>query len=84
MGVFYGFSHQRSITATQKAQHDKHEYEEKQKKIQQAKAEYAKQKSPAPASTNDGTLAARIAGLSNDFGVLKGHPCQTSIAGTMY
>ncbi|CAH0016183.1 unnamed protein product [Clonostachys rhizophaga] len=57
VGVFYGFSHQRSITAAQRAQHDQHEYQEKQKKIDQAKAEYAKQKNPAPASSSDGMSA---------------------------
>lgn len=54
-GVVYGFSHQRTITATQKAQHDQHEWEHKQKAIDQAKAEYAKKKNPAPAS-DDGML----------------------------
>ncbi|KAK1240790.1 hypothetical protein MKX07_006223 [Trichoderma sp. CBMAI-0711] len=52
-GVFYGFSHQRTITATQRAQHAQHEYEQKQKLIEQAKAEYAKKKAPAAASGND-------------------------------
>jgi F-type H+-transporting ATP synthase subunit e len=55
-GVFFGFSHQRTITATQKAAHDQHEWEHKQKLIDQAKAEYAKLKNPAPASKDDGTL----------------------------
>jgi F-type H+-transporting ATP synthase subunit e len=54
-GVIYGISHQRTITATQKAQHDKHEFNEMQKKIDQAKAEYAKQKAPPAAATSDGT-----------------------------
>lgn len=56
VGVFYGFSHQRGITATQRAQHEEHEYSKKQKLIDQAKLEYAKQKNPAPASKDDGTL----------------------------
>ncbi|EGR50959.1 uncharacterized protein TRIREDRAFT_72941 [Trichoderma reesei QM6a] len=55
-GVFYGFSHQRTITATQRAQHAQHEYEQKQKLIEQAKAEYAKKKAPAAASDNDAAL----------------------------
>lgn len=55
-GLFYGFSHQRAITATQKAEHSKHEYEKKQKLIEQAKAEYAKQKNPAPASSDNGAF----------------------------
>lgn len=52
-GVFYGFSHQRTITATQKAQHDKHEWDQKQKLIDQAKAEYAKLKKPAAPASGD-------------------------------
>ncbi|KAM0483078.1 hypothetical protein ACHAPX_002523 [Trichoderma viride] len=54
-GVFYGFSHQRTITTTQRAQHAQHEYEQKQKLIDQAKAEYAKKKNPSVASADDGT-----------------------------
>ncbi|PHH91443.1 hypothetical protein CDD83_451 [Cordyceps sp. RAO-2017] len=49
LGVFYGFSHQRTIRATQRAEHEKHEYEQKQKLIDQAKAEYAKQSKPQQA-----------------------------------
>ena len=56
-GVFYGFSHQRTITATQKADHARHQYESKQKLIDQAKEEFAKLKNPAPASADDGELA---------------------------
>lgn len=52
-GVFYGFSHQRTIKASQKAAHDQHEYEEKLKIINQAKAEYQKKHGP-PASTQRG------------------------------
>ena len=46
VGVFYGFSHQSSITARDKANHAKHEYENKQKLIDQAKAEYKRKTSP--------------------------------------
>jgi F-type H+-transporting ATP synthase subunit e len=49
LGIFYGFSHQRSINATQKAAHDKHEFEKKQKAIDAAKAEFAK-RHPVPSS----------------------------------
>ena len=52
-GVFYGFSHQRTIYASQKAQHDKHEWDQKQKLIDQAKAEYAKLKKPATPAGGD-------------------------------
>jgi len=52
-GVFYGITHQRSITATQKSQAAKRDYEHKQKLIEQAKAEYAKKKNPVAATTSD-------------------------------
>ncbi|KAM0446764.1 hypothetical protein ACHAPV_003769 [Trichoderma viride] len=52
-GVFYGFSHQRTITTTQRAQHAQHEYDQKQKLIDQAKSEYAKKKNPSVASADD-------------------------------
>jgi hypothetical protein len=57
VGIFYGFSHQRTITASQRAEHERHEYESKQKLINQAKAEYAKLKNPAQASADDGTTS---------------------------
>ncbi|ODA78770.1 hypothetical protein RJ55_06153 [Drechmeria coniospora] len=50
VGVFYGFSHQRTITATQQAQHQEHEYAQKQKLINKAKAEFAKKNNPKSAS----------------------------------
>ncbi|KAF5609218.1 F1F0-ATP synthase subunit E [Fusarium pseudoanthophilum] len=46
LGIFYGFTHQRAITASQKAEHAQHEYEKKEKLIQQAKAEFAKKNNP--------------------------------------
>ncbi|OTB03116.1 hypothetical protein M426DRAFT_322144 [Hypoxylon sp. CI-4A] len=52
-GVFYGFTHQRSISASQKAAAAKKEYEHKQQLIEQARAEYAKSKSPASYPTVD-------------------------------
>ena len=66
MGVFYGFSHQRTITSSQKAEHAKHEYTKKQSLIDQAKAEYAKTK-PAPpaASKDDGTWIICTAGSAS-------------------
>jgi F-type H+-transporting ATP synthase subunit e len=53
LGIFYGFTHQRAITASQRAEHAQHEYEKKEKLIQQAKAEFAKKKSPS--TGDDGT-----------------------------
>ncbi|KAG6023502.1 hypothetical protein E4U41_002009 [Claviceps citrina] len=55
VGVFYGFSHQRTITASQRAEHEKHEYQSKLKLIEQAKAEYAKKKAPSAAAKDDAT-----------------------------
>lgn len=50
LGVFYGFTHQRSITNTEKAAAAKREYEHKESLIAKAKAEYSKLKNPAAAS----------------------------------
>ncbi|EPE08914.1 atp synthase subunit e [Ophiostoma piceae UAMH 11346] len=50
LGVFYGFTHQRSITSTEKAAAAKREYEHKESLIAKAKAEYSKLKNPASAS----------------------------------
>ncbi|KAI1776513.1 ATP synthase subunit E [Hypoxylon cercidicola] len=47
-GVFYGFTHQRSINSTTRAAAAKREYQHKQQLIEQARAEYAKSKNPAP------------------------------------
>jgi len=51
LGIFYGFSHQRKITATQKAAEAQREYQHKQQLINKAKDAYAKSKRPAAAST---------------------------------
>ncbi|KAK7744931.1 F1F0 ATP synthase subunit e, mitochondrial [Cytospora paraplurivora] len=53
-GVFYGFSHQRSINAANRAAAEKREYEHKQELIEKAKAEFARKNNPAPASTTGG------------------------------
>ncbi|KAH8675453.1 ATP synthase subunit E [Xylariales sp. PMI_506] len=49
-GVFYGFTHQRSINASQRAAHAKHEYEHQQALIAQAKAKYSESKNPKSSS----------------------------------
>lgn len=56
VGIFYGFTHQRSITATQKTAAAKREYEHKQSLIEKARAEYAKKSSGFSASSNDGCM----------------------------
>ncbi|CAN8098706.1 unnamed protein product [Discula destructiva] len=53
-GVFYGFTHQRSINASLSAAAEKREYEHKQHLIEQAKAEYSKKKNPLAASSSSG------------------------------
>ncbi|KAF7520989.1 hypothetical protein G7054_g12588 [Neopestalotiopsis clavispora] len=52
-GVFYGFTHQRSITATTNAAHAKKEYEHQQQLIEQARAKYAEQKNPKSLSAQN-------------------------------
>ncbi|KAK3695274.1 ATP synthase E chain-domain-containing protein [Podospora appendiculata] len=51
LGIFYGFTHQRSITSAQKAATAQREYQHKQDLINKAKEAYAKSKNPAPASS---------------------------------
>ncbi len=51
LGIFYGFSHQRAITANQKAAEAQREYQHKQQLINKAKEAYARSKQPAASST---------------------------------
>ncbi|KAK3309646.1 ATP synthase E chain-domain-containing protein [Chaetomium strumarium] len=52
LGIFYGFSHQRSIRASEKAAAAEREYQHKQELINKAKEAYARQKQKeAPASS---------------------------------
>ncbi|KAI1115166.1 ATP synthase E chain-domain-containing protein [Nemania sp. NC0429] len=53
VGIFYGFTHQRSITTSQRAAAAKREYEHKQHLIDQAKAEYSKSKNPPVAASSE-------------------------------
>lgn len=50
-GVFYGFSHQRSITASQKAAAAQKEWAHKQQLIEQARSQYAESKNPKAQSS---------------------------------
>lgn len=45
-GVFYGFSHQAAITTRDKVAASKHEYERKEKLINEAKAAWAQKNAP--------------------------------------
>ena len=53
-GVFYGFSHQASLSASAKAAAVNREYEHKQKLIEQAKAEYSKKNQPPSSKSTEG------------------------------
>ncbi|KAI1814610.1 ATP synthase subunit E [Poronia punctata] len=55
-GVFYGFTHQRSINASQRAAAAKKEYEHKQQLIEQAKAEFARSKASKAQSNEKNPL----------------------------
>ncbi|CCC11656.1 unnamed protein product [Sordaria macrospora k-hell] len=48
-GIFYGFTHQRSISAAEKTAAAQREYEHKQELINKAKEAYAKSKQPVSA-----------------------------------
>ena len=53
-GIFYGFSHQRSITASNKASHVEHEYKHKESLIEKAKLEWKKKNLPPEARSASG------------------------------
>ncbi|KAL9086701.1 MAG: hypothetical protein Q9165_007020 [Trypethelium subeluteriae] len=53
-GVFYGFTHQRSITSRDKKDAVNREWERKTDLIAQAKAEYTKQHTPQESKTASG------------------------------
>jgi F-type H+-transporting ATP synthase subunit e len=53
-GIFYGFSHQRTIAANNKASHVEHEYKHKESLIEKAKLEWKKKNMPPEARTAGG------------------------------
>ncbi|KAI9852628.1 MAG: hypothetical protein M1838_000076 [Thelocarpon superellum] len=55
-GVVYGLYHQSSLSAQQKTAQINREYQRKESLIQQAKAEYAKQRLPADKKTASGGI----------------------------
>lgn len=55
-GVFYGAYHQLSITARNKANHEKQEWERKESLIRQAKAEWAKTHPSEQPKSSGGTF----------------------------
>ncbi|CAK3960013.1 related to F1F0-ATP synthase subunit E [Lecanosticta acicola] len=52
-GIFYGFTHQQAIFAKDKTAAYQHEYDRKQKLIDEAKAKYAEKTTP---KTGDGVI----------------------------
>ncbi|TKA62169.1 hypothetical protein B0A49_08001 [Cryomyces minteri] len=54
LGIFYGFYHQSTITASEKLQEITREYERKSKLIDEAKAAYTKKTMPQSAKTAGG------------------------------
>ncbi|EXJ77980.1 hypothetical protein A1O3_09139 [Capronia epimyces CBS 606.96] len=55
-GIFYGFSHQRTITARTAAAHEQAEYQHKLDLIEKAKLEWAKKTLPPQAKTAGGDI----------------------------
>ncbi|KAF2229491.1 hypothetical protein EV356DRAFT_475327 [Viridothelium virens] len=55
-GVFYGFTHQRSITSREKQDAVNREWQRKTDLIAQARAEYTKQHTPPESKTASGGL----------------------------
>lgn len=70
LGVFYGFTHQRSITASQKAAAAQKEYDHKQKLIDQAKAEWAKKNAPVETKAASSGTIPPARDIDNDTGAL--------------
>ncbi|KAF2099660.1 hypothetical protein NA57DRAFT_75163 [Rhizodiscina lignyota] len=55
-GIFYGISHQASITAKDKLAAINKEYKHKEELISQAKAEFAKKNAPPAAASTSGII----------------------------
>ena len=54
VGIFYGFSHQRTIYAQDHAHHAQAEWKQKEDLIQKAKLEWKKKQNPSSFTQNDG------------------------------
>jgi len=59
-GIFYGFYHQRSLTAQLKMNEINREYEHKESMIQQAKAEFTKKTMPPQSKTASGNGMSQV------------------------
>jgi F-type H+-transporting ATP synthase subunit e len=64
-GVFYGFSHQRTITANNAAAREKAAYDHKADLIAKAKAEWAKKTLPPQSKTSGGDSMSMQLGLDS-------------------
>ncbi|KAL2131150.1 hypothetical protein VTI74DRAFT_5461 [Chaetomium olivicolor] len=67
LGIFYGFYHQRTITAAQKAAEAQREYQRQQELINKAKEAYAKSKQPAAAASASATTGLDQDPMSPNF-----------------
>lgn len=57
VGIFYGFSHQRTVTARSQEAHVQKEWKNKEDLIQKAKLEWKKKQNPQPfTKSGDGML----------------------------
>ncbi|PVI03697.1 hypothetical protein DM02DRAFT_611997 [Periconia macrospinosa] len=56
-GLFYGVYHQASISSRERAQAEKHAYQQKESLIQQAKAEWQKKNAPEQPKSSGGAKA---------------------------
>lgn len=55
-GIFYGFQHQRTITAQNHAAHAQAEWRNKESLIEKAKLEWKKKQNPQSFKGDDGTI----------------------------
>lgn len=53
-GVFYGFSHQRTLNSNAEIQHKEHAYKHRESLIEKAKLEWAKKTMPPESKTAGG------------------------------
>jgi hypothetical protein len=67
-GVFYGFSHQTAISTKDKVLAEKHEYDHKQKLINDAKAAWQRKNAPGGGSGGMSTTPYLVEGCKKDCG----------------
>jgi F-type H+-transporting ATP synthase subunit e len=70
VGVFYGFSHQRTLRSQEKIKKIDSEFSHKQSLIDQARAEWAKKSQPASKQTGSGDRMSILSSDNADFLVI--------------